>query len=97
MPFASASNLHLLLYARSGRGENIRPKTAERFKAQANEAFKNGDFDGAIGGYTGAIQADPTNPVYFSNRAMAYLQVRLVCCVSISLDIAVIKLLAKTH
>lgn len=51
------------------------PSKAEGFKAKANEAFKTGDFDGAITGYSGAIQADPGNPVYFSNRAMAYLKV----------------------
>lgn len=48
---------------------------AEQCKARANEAFKAQDFEGAIAGYSGAIQADPTNPVYFSNRAMAYLKV----------------------
>lgn len=52
-----------------------KPSRAESFKAKANEAFKRGDFDGAIAGYSGAIQADPHNPVYFSNRAMAYLKV----------------------
>ena len=62
------------------------PSQAENFKAKANEAFKSGDFDGAIAGYSGAIQADPYNPVYFSNRAMAYLKVCLcvhdsLCCV----------------
>ena len=53
------------------------PSQAEKCKAKANEAFKSGDFDGAIAGYSGAIQADPYNPVYFSNRAMAYLKVCL--------------------
>ncbi len=48
---------------------------AEKYKTRANEAFKAGDFDGAITGYSQAIQADPANPVYFSNRAMAYLKV----------------------
>lgn len=59
-------------------GHNHQPghtSDADKYKAQANEAFKAGDFDGAITGYSGAIQADPANPVYFSNRAMAYLKV----------------------
>ena len=59
---------------------------AESFKTRANEAFKAGDFDGAIAGYSGAVQADPKNPVYFSNRAMAYLKVSslcLICCSSL--------------
>lgn len=58
------------------------PSQAEKFKAKANEAFKHGDFDGAIAGYSGAIQADPYNPVYFSNRAMAYLKVSLITFVT---------------
>ncbi|KAL3142976.1 Amidase 1 [Trebouxia sp. C0009 RCD-2024] len=58
-----------------GSNRTGKPSRAESFKAQANEAFKCGDFDGAIAGYSGAIQADPHNPVYFSNRAMAYLKV----------------------
>lgn len=53
---------------------------AEHYKAQANEAFKAGDFEGAIAGYSGSIQADPTNPVFFSNRAMAYLKVQSTMC-----------------
>lgn len=56
-------------------GRDVHVSKAEQCKARANEAFKAQDFEGAIAGYSGAIQADPTNPVYFSNRAMAYLKV----------------------
>lgn len=59
-------------------GQEGHVSKAELCKAQANEAFKAQDFDGAIAGYTGAIQADRNNPVYFSNRAMAYLKVPLL-------------------
>ncbi|KAA6429725.1 MAG: hypothetical protein FRX49_00159 [Trebouxia sp. A1-2] len=60
----------------TGEGQQSRNASkAEKYKTAANEAFKAGDFDGAITGYSQAIQADPANPVYFSNRAMAYLKV----------------------
>ena len=58
----------------TGRRE-VHVSKAEQCKARANEAFKAGHFEGAIAGYSGCIEADPTNPVYFSNRAMAYLKV----------------------
>ena len=64
-----------------------KPSKAERYKAKANEAFKAGDFDGAITGYSGAIQADPRNPVYFSNRAMAYLKVQPAILVETALHL----------
>lgn len=60
-------------------GQRGRASKAEHFKATANDAFKAGDYEGAITGYSGAIQADPSNPVYFSNRAMAYLKVSQTC------------------
>ena len=41
---------------------------------QGNSAFKAGDFPAAIGHYTAAIVADPTNPTYPLNRAAAYLK-----------------------
>ena len=62
-----------------GRRE-VHVSKAEQCKARANEAFKAGHFEGAIAGYSGCIQADPTNPVYFSNRAMAYLKVSCTHC-----------------
>ncbi|KAI9064668.1 TPR-like protein [Trametes sanguinea] len=41
---------------------------------QGNEAFKAGDFPKAIGHYTAAYIADPSNPTYPLNRAAAYLK-----------------------
>lgn len=49
---------------------------AEAFRLEGNNAFKSGDFKGAILGYSKAIGLDPKNSVLFSNRAMAYLKVR---------------------
>lgn len=41
---------------------------------QGNEAFKAGDFPKAIGHYTAAFIADPSNLTYPLNRAAAYLK-----------------------
>ncbi|TFY52884.1 hypothetical protein EVJ58_g9759 [Rhodofomes roseus] len=43
-------------------------------KDKGNAAFKAGDFPTAIGHYSAAIVADPTNPTYPLNRAAAYLK-----------------------
>lgn len=37
--------------------------------------FKGGDYLAAFQAYSLAIQHDPDNPVYYSNRAMAALKV----------------------
>ena len=41
---------------------------------QGNAAFKAGDFPTAIGHYTSAFIADPSNATYPLNRAAAYLK-----------------------
>lgn len=42
---------------------------------QGNEYFGKKDFKNAILFYGRAIDLDPTVPVYFVNRAMAYLKI----------------------
>jgi hypothetical protein len=42
---------------------------------QGNEYFGKKDFKNAIVFYGRAIDLDPTVPVYFVNRAMAYLKI----------------------
>lgn len=49
-------------------------------------AFKAGDYMAAIQAYSAAIQADPRNPVYYSNRAMAALKARPVKLIAQHLD-----------
>ncbi len=49
---------------------------AEQHKAKGNAAFEGGDLQAAIACYSHAIEADHTNHVYFSNRALAHLKVR---------------------
>ena len=55
---------------------------AETHKAAGNELFKAGSFEEAVKEYSSAIELNPDSPVYYSNRAMAYLQVGLLqfCC-----------------
>lgn len=44
------------------------------FKNKGNAAFASKDWTAAIEHYTAAINLDPTKPVYFSNRAQAYIK-----------------------
>lgn len=48
---------------------------AERCKAAGNEAFKAQQFQSAVRHYSSAVDRDPSNSVYYSNRAMAFLKV----------------------
>jgi stress-induced-phosphoprotein 1 len=45
---------------------------ADAAKARGNAAFKAGDKDGAIEAFTEAINLDPNNHVFYSNRSMVY-------------------------
>lgn len=45
---------------------------AEKHKEEGNKFFKNKQYDDAIFAYTEAIQTDPDNKIYYSNRAAAY-------------------------
>ena len=45
---------------------------AEKFKQSGNAQMSSKDYDAAIGSYNKAVNLDPTNPVYYSNRAAAY-------------------------
>lgn len=49
---------------------------AEGFKEKGNAAFKAQQYNAAVQHYTSAIERDTSNPVYYSNRAMAFLKVR---------------------
>ncbi|KAH8722516.1 hypothetical protein GQ44DRAFT_711917 [Phaeosphaeriaceae sp. PMI808] len=46
---------------------------AEEYKAAGNKFFKIKDYPAAIREYSKAIEADPTNATYYSNRAAAYI------------------------
>ena len=47
-------------------------KAADALKGQGNSYMSARKYDEAIEAYTKAAKLDPTNPVYFSNRAAAY-------------------------
>lgn len=47
-------------------------KIADNHKAEGNAHMSTKRYQSAIDSYTRAIELDPTNPVYYSNRAAAY-------------------------
>ena len=49
---------------------------ADALKLEGNKAMTQSDFLGAIQKYSEAIESNPTNAVYFSNRAAAYSSAR---------------------
>lgn len=49
-------------------------EAAEKLKAQANEVFKNKNYERAIELYTEAIKVASDQPVLYSNRSIAYLK-----------------------
>jgi serine/threonine-protein phosphatase 5 len=54
-------------------GSSLSPQ-AEKAKAVANQAFKEHRYNEAVAGYTEAIEHDPTNPIYYSNRAVSNIR-----------------------
>jgi small glutamine-rich tetratricopeptide repeat-containing protein alpha len=66
--------------ASSSAASTSKPKTssaadkaeAEKHKQSGNTQMSNKKYDEAISAYDKAIALDPTNPVYYSNRAAAH-------------------------
>ncbi|CCH62889.1 hypothetical protein TBLA_0I02310 [Henningerozyma blattae CBS 6284] len=46
----------------------------EELKAKGNISFKNGSYSEAISWYNRCISIDPSNPIGYSNKAMALLK-----------------------
>ena len=49
---------------------------AEHFKEQGNSALQKGDYIEAINCYTNAIELNPNNHIYYSNRSAVYLKLK---------------------
>ena len=64
-------------------------REAEAFKEQGNIAMRKLDSKAAIDFYTKAINLVPTNPIYLSNRAAAYLKEGLHAQASTDAELAV--------
>ncbi|XP_033832354.1 serine/threonine-protein phosphatase 5 [Periophthalmus magnuspinnatus] len=47
---------------------------AELLKEKANKYFKEKDYENAIKYYTEALELNPSNAIYYSNRSLAYLR-----------------------
>uniref|UniRef100_A0A6Q2XJ05 Serine/threonine-protein phosphatase n=1 Tax=Esox lucius TaxID=8010 RepID=A0A6Q2XJ05_ESOLU len=47
---------------------------AEKLKEKANNYFKEKDYENAIKFYSEALELNPGNAIYFSNRSLAYLR-----------------------
>lgn len=45
---------------------------AMKFKEEGNNAYKNKEYTKAINLYTKAIQSDPTDPNFYSNRGLCH-------------------------
>jgi tetratricopeptide (TPR) repeat protein len=52
------------------------PRLRINAQLQGNASYAAGDYPGAIGSYTRAIQLDPSEPTYATNRALAYLKLQ---------------------
>jgi Flp pilus assembly protein TadD len=46
--------------------------TAQKYKELGNQAYKNQDYSKAINYYSKAIESDPRDPSFLSNRAICY-------------------------
>lgn len=45
---------------------------AIRYKEEGNTAYKNRDYSKALNLYSKAIQCDPNDPSFYSNKALCY-------------------------
>lgn len=62
--------------AAAGGVSEANKEEAEKLKAEGNKHVAAKAFNEAVEAYTKAIELDPTNAIYFSNRAAAYTSLR---------------------
>ena len=51
----------------------LQEDSGQSLKDQANALYKQGDYHGAIDLYSNAIELEPSNPTFYSNRSAAYM------------------------
>jgi tetratricopeptide (TPR) repeat protein len=71
------SDLYDQVYALDDRCVELLKTAAEEEKKLGNECFKNGKFTDAAAHYGVAIAIDSNNPLFYSNRALAYQKLEL--------------------
>lgn len=54
---------------------NAKKSTEESLKAQGNQAFHKKEYQKAIKFYSQGIKSFPTNPIFYLNRALAYISI----------------------
>ena len=59
---------------KNGVTENSGKEAAEKFKAEANDFFRQEKYSQAEELYSKAIEADSTNAVYYANRSITHLK-----------------------
>ncbi|EPR79800.1 Tetratricopeptide repeat domain containing protein [Spraguea lophii 42_110] len=52
--------------------KSVDKKLAEEYKEKGNKDFKSGNFKAAVENYSLALENDPNNEIFYSNRAAAY-------------------------
>lgn len=52
------------------------PQKANEFKAKGNEAFKNKNYEEAVNCFTQAIELNPDDHVFYSNRSNSYVNLK---------------------
>lgn len=58
----------------NGEAGNGNHEAAEKFKAEANEFFKQEKFSAAEELYSKAIELEPSNAIYYANRSFSHLK-----------------------
>uniref|UniRef100_A0A9J8DAL3 protein-serine/threonine phosphatase n=1 Tax=Cyprinus carpio carpio TaxID=630221 RepID=A0A9J8DAL3_CYPCA len=61
-------------YGSEKMAEEEQNASAEKLKEKANNYFKDKDYENAIKYYTEALELNPSNAIYYSNRSLAYLR-----------------------
>ncbi|CAE7513377.1 Dnajc7, partial [Symbiodinium microadriaticum] len=65
------------VYALDDKCVELLKGVAEAEKKLGNESFKRGSFSDAVSHYTTAISIDPTNSLFYTNRALAFQRLEL--------------------